>query len=252
MNDHKNTSCGLYEDPQLLGAVGMTERSSPLTIAKEHTWGGWVFNNICVKLIAAPFVRTFYMKRVAGLEGLPAGRFIVAANHVSFLDFLSMVACTPRKLTFLAAEKFYSSALWKPVMEYSGQIKVERASENQSHVIRTGLKVLKHGGVLCIFPEGTRSRDGQIGRTHTGVAMFALRTGVPVVPLGIRGAYDVLPPHEKWPRFRKIIELHYGRPMDLSEYGNGASNNAVLREVTNRIMTEVALLAGKEYVPECL
>ena len=40
MNDHKNTSCGLYEDPQLLGAVGMTERSSPLTIAKEHTWGG--------------------------------------------------------------------------------------------------------------------------------------------------------------------------------------------------------------------
>ncbi len=220
MDDRKD-SRGSCEDTRSVGTFGMTSVSRRLTIAKEHTWGGWVFNNICVKLIAAPFVRTFYVKGVTGLEDLPVGRFIVAANHGSFLDFLSMVACTPRKLTFLAAEKFYSSLLWRPVMEYSGQIKVERASENQAHVVKAGLKVLNHGGVLCIFPEGTRSRDGRIGKTHTGVAMFALRARVPVVPLGIRGAYEALPPHAGWPRFRKIIELHYGKPMDLREYGNG-------------------------------
>ncbi len=93
----------------------MKKNNNSLTIAKEHTFGGWLFNNICVKLIAAPFVKTFYVKNVTGLESLPKGTpFIVAANHQSFLDFLSMVACTPRKLTFLAAEKFYSSALWRP------------------------------------------------------------------------------------------------------------------------------------------
>lgn len=251
MDDRKDSRC-FCEGARSVGIFGMTRDSHRLTVAKEHTCGGWVFNNICVKLIAAPVVRTLYVKGVAGLEDLPAGRFIVAANHGSFLDFLSMVACTPRKLTFLAAEKFYSSLFWRPVMEYSGQIKVERASENQASVVKAGLKVLKHGGVLCVFPEGTRSRDGRIGKTHTGVAMFALRAGVPVVPLGIRGAYEVLPPHAGWPRFRKIIELHYGKPMDLTEYGNGSSNSNVLRGVTNRIMTEVGLLAGKEYLPECI
>ena len=231
--------------------MAIKKDNNRLMIAKEHTFGGWLFNNIGVKLIAAPFVRTFFVKSVTGLENLPEGKpFVVAANHQSFLDFLSMVACTPRKLTFLAAEKFYSSMIWRPVMEYSGQIRVERMSENQAHVVKAGLKVLKHGGTLCIFPEGTRSRNGNIGRTHTGVAMFALRTGVPVVPLGIKGAFEVWPPHAKKPRFNKLIELHYGKPMDLHEYSGCVSSNDIFREATNKIMAETARLAGKEYVAE--
>ena len=222
----------------------------PLTIAKENTIRGRMFN-LSLKIFAAPFVRTFWVRDTAGLENLPhEGACIIAANHQSYVDFLSMVAVAPRRLTFLAAEKFYTSLLWRPVMEYSGQIKVNRKGNDKHRSIHQALKVLKSGNILAVFPQGTRSRSGEIGNTYTGVARLALTTGVPVIPLGISGAYEVWPPHAKTPSLRKVVRLSFGKPMQFEEYTGHALDGTIERTVMNRIMAEIARLAGKEYVPE--
>jgi 1-acyl-sn-glycerol-3-phosphate acyltransferase len=221
------------------------------SIAKELTLKGRFFNKVFIKLFAAPFVKTVWVKKISGIEHLPSeGSFIIAANHQSFFDFMGMVVTLPLKLTFLAAEKFYDSPVWRPVMEYTGQIKVERDNRNQSRVIKRGLRLLRNGGVLCVFPQGTRSRDGEIGQTHTGVAMFALTANVPVIPLGIKGTYEILPPHAKRPAFRKLIEFHIGTPLKFDGFKSDGNSPDVYREVTNRIMAEIAHLAGKRYEAE--
>ena len=215
-----------------------------LTIAKENTWQGKLFYFFS-RLILAPVIRLVWVKKVKGRENLPqSGPFIVAANHQSYFDFISLVCVSPFKLTFLTAEKFFASKFWRPIMEYTGQIKVERYSdESKDEASQLALKVLEHKRVLAIFPQGTRSRSGEIEKTYTGVARFALQAKVSVIPVGIKGAFEVMPPQAKKPKLKKIIEINIGKPMEFD-------GSKTPRQITNEIMAEIARLAGKEYKSE--
>jgi len=201
-----------------------------------------------LKFILGPVVRMIWIKKVEGLENIPEkGGCIIAANHSSYFDFFCLVAVVPRRIYFLAAEKFYKSKFWWPFVKLTGQIKVERESHNKEEIYKKVYSILEKGGVIGIFPEGTRSSDGKIGKTYTGVAKFALRAKVPVVPVGISGTYEIMSRYDKKPKFKKIIEIIIGKPIDFKEYYNKECDEKLFREATNKIMVKIAELAEKKY-----
>ncbi|MDD4333381.1 MAG: lysophospholipid acyltransferase family protein [Patescibacteria group bacterium] len=223
-----------------------------LVIAKEKTARGIIFYFFAKKFVA-PIIKLIWIKKIFGLENLPkSGPCVITANHQSYFDFLGLFSVLPRKITFLAAEKFFTSRFWRPIIEYTGQIRVNRDSEDKKEVFDLGVKVLRDGRVLGIFPQGTRSRSGEIEKTFTGVARFALAARVPVIPVGIKGAYEIMPPQAKKPKLKKNLEIIIGKPMDFGKYYEVEKTPELYRRITNEIILEIARLADKKYVEENL
>jgi 1-acyl-sn-glycerol-3-phosphate acyltransferase len=158
-----------------------------------------------IKIFFGPSVKFLWLGKIKGLENVPQKKsFIVCSNHSSYLDFFLLSAVIPRKVSFLAAEVFFNSKLWWPLVKSTGQIKVDRKVKDTSQVYKEVDNLFEKGGVLGIFPEGTRSRSGKMGKGHIGAVKFAYKYKVPIVPIGITGAYNALPPHKKFPKFKKI------------------------------------------------
>jgi 1-acyl-sn-glycerol-3-phosphate acyltransferase len=108
--------------------------------------------------------------------------------------------------------------------------------------------VLRAGGVFAIYPEGTRTRDGYLHRGHTGVARLALRSGAPVVPVGLVGTDEVQPVDRRVPRVGKRVTIRFGAAIDPARYAARADDRLVLRELTDEVMYEICQLSGYEYV----
>jgi 1-acyl-sn-glycerol-3-phosphate acyltransferase len=193
-----------------------------------------------LKILFGPLIKLFWVKKVVGIENLPKkGAFIIAANHSSYFDFFSIIATLPRRVSFLAAEKFFTNKFWYPLVAWTGQIKVDRKNPDKQEVFKKVFDVLGKGQGLGIFPEGTRSADGKIGKTYTGVAKFALEAKAPVVPVGIIGAYEIMSRHQKRPKLNKNIIVNVGKPMYFSEYYGKSTDEQVLRLVTDKIMSQI-------------
>ncbi len=202
-----------------------------------------------LKILLGPLVRLIWIKKVEGLQNIPkTGPVIVAANHSSYFDFICFMAISPRKITYLAAEKFYKNRFWRPLMKITGQIKVERQEKDKTEVINRANNVLNNDGVLGIFPEGTRSADGEIHKAFTGVARFSLENRVSVVPVGIKGTYEILPRYKKIPKFKKIVEIKIGNPISFNDYYKTKDNEEVLINITREIMIRIADLSEKKYL----
>jgi len=224
----------------------MNNKEPHKTFRKKTIIGKCLYYCLC--LLIMPLVRLIWVKKVDGLKYVPKkGPYIIAANHQSYLDFVTVLSCWPDRLYFLAAEKFFISNFWRPLVEYTGQIRVDRDSKDKSASMLAAAEYLKEGNIIAIFPQGTRSRDGRIGRTFTGVAKLAIQSGVPVIPVGIAGAFELLPPQKKIPALRKNIVIRIGEPIRFT----GALNDETeYRRATNQIMAKVAALAGLDYRPE--
>ena len=116
--------------------------------------------------------------------------------------------------------------------------------------LRKGEEVLREGHLLGIYPEGTRSPDGRLYRGKTGPVRLALRTGAPIIPIGLIGTDAVLPVGAKVPRLAKV-GIRIGRPMDLvGRYGDESEDRFALRSATDELMYELMMLTGQEYVDE--
>jgi 1-acyl-sn-glycerol-3-phosphate acyltransferase len=201
------------------------------------------------KIIGA-VVRPVLIKRVTGLENIPlTGPAIAAFNHQSFFDFICFASIVPRNVHFLSAEKFFTHAGWRMLMLFTGQIRVNR-DNNDKHVLYEEVK--KHvdrGTLIGIFPEGTRSpHKEEMLKAFTGVAHFALKHHVPILPVGIVGTYDVMAKHHKKPHFKKIVEIHIGQPMHFHEHYDRHNDKEICMHVTERVIKEIEKLSGKKYL----
>jgi 1-acyl-sn-glycerol-3-phosphate acyltransferase len=207
-----------------------------------------------LELTLAPALRTVYKPEILGAEHVPAtGPVILAANHQSFADEFFLPLAARRQVFFFAkAEYFNTPGLRGRAMAAffhgMGQVPVERADmRSAAAVIDIGVEVLAEGSALGIFPEGTRSPDGRLYKFRTGVARLALRSGAPVVPVGLVGTRDVQPPESRRWR-RKPVAVHFGPPLDFADLSAQERSARVLREVTETVRTEVQRLSGQEYV----
>ncbi len=200
-----------------------------------------------LKFLFSPLVRLIWVKKVEGLENIPPkGAVIIAANHQSYFDFICFIAVSPRKIHYLAAEKFYESPFWKPLMKMTGQIKVERQVGDKMDAVDKANSILNEGKMLGIFPEGTRSADGEMHKPFSGVARFALKNRAPVIPVGIKGTFEILPRQKRFPKFKKIAEIKIGKLMYFEEYYGEENDKVILEKITDKIMSEIAVLADKK------
>ena len=153
-------------------------------------------------------------------------------------------------MTFVAKAEYFDS--WKTAWFFrsAGQIPMRREGGSASERALAAAKdVLENGGVLGVYPEGTRSPDGRLYRGHTGVARLALQCGAPVIPVGITGTTDVQPVGSNMMRPFKRVRIQFGDPMDLRMLGaDQASDPMALRRVTDNLMFQVRELTGQEYV----
>lgn len=133
--------------------------------------------------------------------------FILVANHTSFLDPFILTAAVPQRLHWVALRSIYHSPLLKWFMKAAKTLPTGSASDKM-------IKLLTKNKNVALFPEGTRSFDGSLKEFCTGAAVLALKTGRPIVPCAIFGAYEALPMHAKFPKF-KTLKVKIGRPKYL-------------------------------------
>lgn len=199
--------------------------------------------------VVPAMLNALYRPKVEGAEHVPAeGPAILASNHLSALDVIFMPAAIPRPVYFVAKSEYFSGPS-RYFFENMGVIPVPRmGGEAAEATLRRGEQVLRAGDLLGIYPEGTRSPDGRLYRGKTGPVRLALRTGAPVVPVAMRGTWDIMPPGKRVPRV-KGVGIVFGEPIDFSRYRRREDGFA-LRSATDELMYELMMLSGQEYVDE--
>ncbi|MET4925678.1 lysophospholipid acyltransferase family protein [Streptomyces sp. PSRA5] len=213
-----------------------------------------MFYYVLKYVLLGPVLRLLFRPRIEGLEHVPAdGAAIVAGNHLSFSDHFLMPAIIRRRITFLAKAEYFTGPGVKGRLTASffrgvGQIPVDRSGKEAGRAaIREGLGVLDKGELLGIYPEGTRSHDGRLYKGKVGVAVMAIRAGVPVVPCAMVGTFEIQPPGQKIPNIRRVA-IRFGEPLDFSRYAGLENQKAAVRAVTDEIMYAILGLSGQEYV----
>jgi 1-acyl-sn-glycerol-3-phosphate acyltransferase len=144
----------------------------------------------------------------------PSGGVLLVSNHLSFLDVFFLGIPLQRPLNYLARSTLFVPGL-SALMRSVGGFPIQREGIGASGMKET-MRRLRAGGVVALFPEGTRSEDGELGPLKPGLASLALRVGVPVVPVGLAGLF------ESWPRSRPLpvphpVRIHYGEPISPEE-----------------------------------
>ena len=215
-----------------------------------------VFYWLAKLVLIGPALRGLWRPWADGLENIPQhGPAILASNHLSFCDSFFMPLLIPnRKVTFLAKSEYFTTPgvkgfFSKLFFTAVGQVPIDRDDPDASRAaLKAGVRVLREGKLLGIYPEGTRSPDGRLHRGKTGVARLALEAGVPVIPVAMIGTDEIQPAGRRIPKLRPRPGVRFGRPLDFSRYEGMAGDRFIERSLTDEIMYELMRLSGQEYV----
>ena len=220
--------------------AGPTTLAETRRIAREAPTVPFLYRALRPPLRQA-LVRWFDL-RVEGLEHLPAsGPYLIAANHHNYLDGVVLGVTVPEPISFLVMPRVWRATPLHPVFHRnirSIPIDLERADVG---ALRRALQILQEGRVVGIFPEGPFSVRGRLEPGLPGVALLALRSGVPVVPAGIRGTYEALAGRRGYIPRRVPIGVRFGPARCFAGDGVHARRSARVH-VTRRIMDDIAAL----------
>jgi 1-acyl-sn-glycerol-3-phosphate acyltransferase len=204
------------------------------------------------RAVLTPIFRAAWRTYLRGLEHLPReGPAIICPNHVSVIDSFLLPTVLPRRITFVGKSEYLDDWKTKHLFPALGMIPIDRrGGDAGGRALDAAARVLARGELFGIYPEGTRSRDGKLRKGHTGPARLALRTGAPLVPVGIIGTRDIQPPGASAPRPFRPCEIRVGRPIDPGRHAARADDRLVLRQLTDELMYEIRELSGQEYINE--
>ena len=174
-------------------------------------------------LLALP-IRMSYPTKFVGKNNIPKGACIIASNHTSNRDAVLLAVHTWEKKYYVAKKELFKSKLIGSFLKSMGAIKIDRQSTDVA-AIKNCMKVLKENKKLVIFPEGTRNKneDMQLGEVKHGVAMFAIKAKVPIVPMFIA----------KKPKFWRRNKVVIGKPFTLEEFYGQKLDNDVLQKASD-------------------
>jgi len=171
--------------------------------------------------------------RYSGAKNVPrSGGVLVVSNHQSHLDPPLVGAGCPRQMTFLARVTLFRFSPFGWLIHSLGAIPINREGSALSG-IRATLQALQRGEVVLVFPEGTRSRDGDLGTFKPGLTLVARRAKVPILPVAVEGAYHAWPRSESTPR-PGDVHVHYGPPI-LPEQIESCSDEELANLVEQRV-----------------
>lgn len=210
----------------------------------------WAMLYYIFHIIFHILIFVFLRYRVRGAENFPkSGPFIVASNHLSYLDPILIGCATWQKIHFIAKEDLLKSGFFGKLLKRLGSFAVNRDRFDKG-AIKEALQRLKGGKVLAIFPEGTRSESADIIREpRAGVGFLAMKADVPVVPVRIFGSDQVLPKYARFIRFKPVL-VKVGKPVYPADVLGPLSkkNNAFLdkryiyRQMSKEVMKRISNL----------
>jgi 1-acyl-sn-glycerol-3-phosphate acyltransferase len=206
-------------------------------------------------LFLKPIVKLIWIKKVEGLENIPKQNFILASNHQSHWDqVINGYLCVPRKFTYLGQidkytgfEGFLRNFLYK----IAGVIPIHRYDEeSKKKALKECVERLKKGEILIMYPEGTRTKDGKLQEFKLGVAKIHLKSEVPILPVAIKGNFEIMPVGKAFPKFKKIVEIKVGKPLFFKEEIEKAKNldcnseeyKEICRKITQKLRKEIERL----------
>ncbi|MEO1064775.1 MAG: lysophospholipid acyltransferase family protein [Actinomycetota bacterium] len=203
-----------------------------------------------LKSVMSPITRFLWRIRIEGREHLPQqGPAIIAPNHISFLDSLFLMMLLPRRITFVGKAEYLDDWKTRTLFPAMGMIPLDRAGGKAAKAaLDAAEQVLHRGQLFGIFPEGTRSRTGDLYKGHTGMARLSLATGAPIIPTGIVGTDQIQPPDAPMPRPFRPASITFGRPIEPERYTEGGPDRLVQRRITDEVMFEIRSLTGQRYV----
>ena len=200
------------------------------------------------RLIVPPLLKLIWIKEIKGVENIPSdGRFIATPNHQSYFDDWLMPTVVVwrlnKKLHMYVTRKFYKNFLSRLYLNHCECIPVETGDAPDKKKVNEdafnqGRDYLARGEPMCIYPEGTRSKDGKLQQGKFGAAKLAIAEKVPILPIGISGTREVLPKGKSLPRLRKVIKINIGKPVFLDNF-YGKEDKQSLKEATDYIMKEI-------------
>lgn len=181
------------------------------------------------KTVVFSALKPLYRFEVVGTEHFPKdGGILLCSNHINALDPPVVGILAPRPVHFMAKAELFNVPLLKGILPGVNAFPVKRGLSDRD-ALRTAIKLLKSGEVVGLFPEGTRSKDGKLGKGFSGAGFFALRGEANVVPCAIIGPYKPF----------KKLKVVYGEPIDIAPY---RERKASADEVTEKIMEKIAEL----------
>lgn len=185
----------------------------------------------------------FFRGDVVGLEHVPAtGGFLIAGNHASFLDPPFIGSQVPRQIAYFARKTLWVGGIASWWLDAVGTIPVDRDGGQDVSAIKRVLKALKQERGLILFPEGTRTLDGQFQSAKPGVGLIACKTQVPVVPARIFGSFEAYGKGMKFPRLGTRVTVVFGPPILPAEYDQPSAGKERYQIASDRIMARIAAL----------
>lgn len=191
--------------------------------------------NAFVRYVTMGVYKLFYNFHIEGTENIPQDRALVmASNHRSYADPVILTMPMKKPVTYMAKEELFKNKLFGWFITKLGAFPVKRGTGDMQ-VIDDAVNILESGRHLVIFPEGTRSKDGKVGKGKTGVALIAARSGADVLPCGIIFEGEKL-------RFRSKLTLRFGKVIPSEEIAVTDGSPKELKAAKLRIMGAITEL----------
>lgn len=200
----------------------------------------WVFRFF--QYLFQMYFRLVFHLQIHGRENIPRrGRLLIAANHISAYDPFVIGSVVPRVLYFLAKKELFKNPLFAAVLGFLHAIPLDRR-EAAHTTFRRASQLLAQGEAVLLFPEGTRSRSGEIGSGKSGVGMLAATNHADVLPVRVVGLAGKT---GSWWR-RRQIKIIFGAVISVAPFlQNGTATKEVYREIANTALERIRALAAE-------
>jgi len=179
-------------------------------------------------------IRVFCRSSITGHENMPqSGGVLLISNHQSYLDSLAVAFRLKRQVVFMARDTLFRNKVFGGLIRRLGAFPVKRDSADRG-AVKEALSQLAEGRILCIFPEGTRTRDGRLAELKSGFSMIARRGAVPIMPVYIDGTFNAWSRTRKFPRPAKV-KVRFGELIPVKEI-QSLTARALEKLVTERLL----------------
>ena len=193
-----------------------------------------MFYRIVLALARFAYLFVYRIKTVGRENVIESGGVIYAANHKSCGDPVIIALTSKRQLTFMGKKELFKFKPFAFILKSLGAFPVNRGTGDVG-AVKTGLKILKEGKVMLIFPEGKRIDKDEIAPAKPGVAMFAIHAKVPIIPITIVGEYKL------WHKLTVV----YGKPIYLDEYYGQKLSSEKLTELSQNVLDTIYEKGGR-------
>ena len=170
--------------------------------------------------------------KVTGYDNIPSeGRVVLCSNHFNFWDPVLIAAFMKRKVHFMAKAELFQYPILKWILTRLGAFPVKRGVGDRK-ALKSAIDLLENDKVFGIFPEGTRSKTGEIQKGEPGLSYIALKGKSPIIPIGIVGNYKLF----------SNIQINIGQPMNLEHYYEKKVSSDELQEISDRVIEQIISL----------